>query len=95
MWVPSLTSIFLQHAFFYPGAFALSSATLSAHFVFCPLSSSQGRPILRNGRKSYATGFFDPAHVLSAKIIGYLWDNWVKDSTGLRNGVNYLLRIRT
>jgi 5'/3'-nucleotidase SurE len=72
--------------FFFPGAFALSSGTLGA-----ALSSalSQARSIAL----SYGTvvsptpqAFFDPAHVLSAKIIRHLWDNWGKDSTGLRNG---------
>jgi len=67
-------------------AFALSSGTLGA-----ALSSalSQARSIaLSYGTVEHPTpqAFFDPAHVLSAKIIRHLWDNWGKDSTGLRNG---------
>ena len=64
----------------------MSSGTLGA-----TLSSalSQARSIaLSYGTvvKPTPQTFFDPAHVLSAKIIRYLWDNWGKDSTGLRNG---------
>jgi tubulin--tyrosine ligase len=71
---------------FSPGAFALSSGTLGA-----ALSSALSQ--VRSIALSYGTvesptpqAFFDPAHVLSAKIIRYLWDNWGKDSAGLRNG---------
>lgn len=67
-------------------AFSLSSGTLGA-----ALSSalSQTRSIAISygtvGRYPPQT-LFDPAHALSTKIIQYLWDNWGKDASGLRNG---------
>ncbi|KAI9508756.1 sure-like protein [Russula earlei] len=67
-------------------AFMLSSGTIGA-----AMSSalSQTRSIaLSYGTIVYPTPptFFDPAHALSVKIIGYLWDNWGNDEAGLRNG---------
>ncbi len=64
----------------------MSSGTLGAS-----LSSalSQTRSIaLSYGTVENPTpqSLFDPAHVLSAKIIHHLWDNWGKDNAGLRNG---------
>jgi tubulin--tyrosine ligase len=67
-------------------AFALSSGTLGA-----ALSSalSQTRSIaLSYGTVEHPTPqtYFEPAHVLSVKIIRHLWNNWGKDEGGLRNG---------
>ena len=64
----------------------MSSGTLGA-----ALSSalSQTRSIaLSYGTMVHPTPqtLFDPAHVLSAKIIRHLWDNWGKDEGGMRNG---------
>jgi tubulin---tyrosine ligase len=74
--------------FFLPpsAAFALSSGTLGA-----ALSSalSQTRSIaVSYGTVEHPTpqAYFEPAHVVSAKIIRHLWDNWGKDESGLRNG---------
>jgi len=69
-------------------AFALSSGTLGAS-----LSSALSKT--RSIALSYGTvqaekptpqTLFGPAHVLSAKVIRYLWDNWGNDNAGSRNG---------
>lgn len=64
----------------------MSSGTLGA-----ALSSSLTKT--RSIALSYGTvedptpqTFFEPAHVISAKIIRHLWDNWGTDDAGLRNG---------
>ncbi|KAI0961530.1 hypothetical protein AcV7_000610 [Taiwanofungus camphoratus] len=67
-------------------AFALSSGTIGA-----ALSSSLSR--IRSIALSYGTvlhptptAFFEPAHLLSSRIIRHLWDNWGADEGGLRDG---------
>ncbi|KAH6917360.1 cytoplasm protein [Coprinopsis sp. MPI-PUGE-AT-0042] len=67
-------------------AFSLSSGTIGA-----ALSSSLSR--VRAIALSYGTvvhptptTYFQPAHVLGRQIISHLWDNWGKDSAGIRNG---------
>ncbi|KAI0043200.1 sure-like protein [Auriscalpium vulgare] len=69
-------------------AFALSSGTIGA-----ALSSSLSH--VRSIALSYGTvihtgptptSFFEPAHALSARIVGHLWDNWGADAGGLRAG---------
>ncbi|TCD71507.1 hypothetical protein EIP91_008888 [Steccherinum ochraceum] len=66
-------------------AFSLSSGTIGA-----ALSSSLSKT--RSIALSYGTvihptptEFFQPAHLLSTRIIKYLWDNWGTDDGGLRN----------
>lgn len=65
-------------------AFSLSSGTVGA-----ALSSSLSKT--RSIALSYGTvihptptEFFEPAHLLSSRIIQYLWDNWGSDDGGLR-----------
>ncbi|KAI0274667.1 survival protein sure-like phosphatase/nucleotidase [Gloeopeniophorella convolvens] len=67
-------------------AFALSSGTIGAS-----LSSALSQ--VRSIALSYGTvkrptpeTYFEPAHVLSARIIQHLWENWDKDQGGLQNG---------
>lgn len=65
---------------------------MSSGTVGAALSSALSRT--RSIALSYGTvekptpeNLFEPAHVLSAKIIRYLWDNWGTDNGGgLRNG---------
>ncbi|KAJ8522523.1 hypothetical protein ONZ45_g899 [Pleurotus djamor] len=67
-------------------AFALSSGTIGAALAS---SLSQIRSIaLSYGTVIHPTPstFFEPAHVLGANIIRYLWLNWGSDEAGLRNG---------
>lgn len=67
-------------------AFALSSGTLGA-----ALSSSLSK--VRSIAVSYGTvlhptptTLFEPAHILSSRIICHLLENWGKDEGGLRDG---------
>ncbi|KAK7694628.1 hypothetical protein QCA50_001815 [Cerrena zonata] len=67
-------------------AFALSSGTIGA-----ALSSSLSQ--VRSIALSYGTvmhptptNLFEPAHLLSSKVVRHLWDNWGTDEGGLRNG---------
>lgn len=67
-------------------AFALSSGTIGA-----ALSSSLSQ--VRSIALSYGTvmhptptTLFEPAHLLSSRVICHLWDNWGSDEGGLRNG---------
>jgi len=67
-------------------AFAMSSGTIGA-----AMSSalSQTRSIaISYGTVLHPTpdDLLEPAHVLSLRIIQYLWNNWGKDAGGTRNG---------
>ena len=75
-----------SHSFILPAAFALSSGTIGA-----ALSSSLSK--MRSVALSYGTvqhptptSYFEPAHILSSRIISYLWNNWGLDQGGIRNG---------
>lgn len=67
-------------------AFALSSGTIGA-----ALSSSLSKT--RSIALSYGTvqrptppAYFEPAHLLSARIVSHLWDHWGRDEGGIRDG---------
>ncbi|KAG2154870.1 sure-like protein [Suillus clintonianus] len=67
-------------------AFAMSSGTIGA-----AMSSALSQ--VRSVAISYGTvlhptpnELFEPAHILSARIIQYLWNNWGRDVGGMRNG---------
>lgn len=67
-------------------AFAMSSGTIGA-----AMSSALSQ--IRSVAISYGTvlhptpnELFEPADILSGRIIQYLWNNWGKDVGGLRNG---------
>ncbi|CAL1695893.1 unnamed protein product [Somion occarium] len=67
-------------------AFAMSSGTIGA-----ALSSSLSQ--VRSIALSYGTvlhptpeELFEPAHLLSSRIVRHLWDNWGQDDGSLRNG---------
>ncbi|KAH7930994.1 sure-like protein [Leucogyrophana mollusca] len=67
-------------------AFSLSSGTIGAALSS---SLSQIRSIAvsyGNVERPTPTTYFEPAHILAARIIRYLWDNWGKDLGGTRNG---------
>lgn len=67
-------------------AFAMSSGTIGA-----AMSSALSQ--IRSVAISYGTvlhptpnELFEPANILSGRIIQYLWNNWGKDVGGMRNG---------
>jgi 5'/3'-nucleotidase SurE len=67
-------------------AFAMSSGTIGA-----AMSSALSQ--IRSVAISYSTvlhptpnELFEPADILSGRIIEYLWNNWGKDVGGMRNG---------
>ncbi|KAH7883607.1 sure-like protein [Phlebopus sp. FC_14] len=67
-------------------AFSLSSGTIGAAMSG---ALSQTRAIaVSYGNVHHPTPveWYEPAHVLSTRIIQYLWNNWGRDSGGSRNG---------
>ncbi|KAG8852049.1 hypothetical protein FRB96_008967 [Tulasnella sp. 330] len=67
-------------------AFSLSSGTIGAALSGC-LSGTRAIALSYGTFKGFKpTKFTDDANVLACKIIARLWEDWGKDTEGLRNG---------